>query len=1046
MILILLREILSPNAKAQITLDGTFGDPAAISGPDYLIKDTMGLRMGPNLFHSFGEFNLNMGESATFTGPENVENILSRVTGGNASWIDGVITTTIPGADLFFINPSGVMFGPNACLDVSGSFYVSTADYIRLGEKGRFDCTHPGKSILSVDQPSAFGFLDKSPEGIDIDASFLEVPAGEALSLLGGEIRMNECILYTENGRINIASVSSDGESSVSESGVDVGPFSSLGDIRIYEDSYIAVAGEGEGDIILQGERLLMENSCISAISEGGEGAGGIHIDVREDLLITEGGEITSYGIETGKGGPIDIEANQLKLDYEGSINSACSGIAVSGDIRISAGESLNMSGGEDYPSGIYMWTEGGGDAGRLSISASDLILSDDAIISGQTYGEGKGPDVSIDADNLELTDGGNIDSSCYAEGKGGDVTIRVSGPINISGYGEYKSGIYAQAHGSGDAGSIYIEGGGLEIINEGVITGETYEYADGRGADISIDVEDLFMARGGEISVNSYGPGQGGDLWISAGDAIHISGYGEYSGSGIGAESHGSGNAGTISISTPELIMEDEGRISGITRAEGSGGDIILEVKRLEIRDSMISSSSLEGASGDGGDITVSAMESVEISHPIDDATSAAGLFSMTGGKGSAGNIALASPCLSIGSGGEISASTAFGEGDAGDIILDVGRLDISEMGVISTSSTEGTGHAGDVRITAWDTILISGGRVSALTSAAGDAGRIDIAAPGMVVTQGGTIETLTGEGSKGYAGDIILDIGNLEVTDGGMINSSSLGFGPGGDIRVSASEGIWISDSDAENPYPGIYSLTSSSGDAGNIWIKTPFMEMAGAGACIMASTLDSGLGGGIQIFSDIILMSDRANITADSSGLGNAGNILLSAEDTLDCVNSTVTTEADSADGGNIMIRAGRMVDLKNSSITATVKGGAGDGGNIEIDPLFVILDRSEIIANAEEGKGGNIQIMSCVFLSSTDSIVSASSRLGIDGTVEINSLVTDVARHLVFSPGSFQDIGVFLPKQCVRRGEDETNHFEIRGLIGIPPSPDHLLRSP
>ena len=108
--------------------------------------------------------------------------------------------------------------------------------------------------------------------------------------------------------------------------------------------------------------------------------------------------------------------------------------------------------------------------------------------------------------------------------------------------------------------------------------------------------------------------------------------------------------------------------------------------------------------------------------------------------------------------------------------------------------------------------------------------------------------------------------------------------------------------------------------------------------------------------------------------------------------------------------------------------------------------MILDRSEIIANAEKGNGGNIQIISRVFLSSTESVVSASSRLGIDGRVEIRTLVTDVARYLAFSPGSFQEMGTFLPKRCVRRDRNETNHFEIQSLIGLPAGPDRLLQCP
>src|SRR5438876_1540613 len=126
--------------SAQIIRDGTLGPPGgALSGPTYQIPAELGQKVGPNLFHSFSQFNINNGEAATFTGPNDVQNVLSRVTGGGASWIDGMLRCTIPGANFYLINPSGVMFGPEAALDVSGSFTVTTANYLKLADGGRFD-------------------------------------------------------------------------------------------------------------------------------------------------------------------------------------------------------------------------------------------------------------------------------------------------------------------------------------------------------------------------------------------------------------------------------------------------------------------------------------------------------------------------------------------------------------------------------------------------------------------------------------------------------------------------------------------------------------------------------------------------------------------------------------------------------------------------------------------------------------------------------------------------------------------------------------------
>ncbi len=119
-------------ARAQVSLDGTVGPSGPLSGPDYVIGSELGRQLGPNLFHSFGDFNVNTGESATFTGPGSVSNVISRVTGGATSNINGLLRSTIPSADLYLINPSGLVFGPNASLDVQGSFHSGTADFLRL--------------------------------------------------------------------------------------------------------------------------------------------------------------------------------------------------------------------------------------------------------------------------------------------------------------------------------------------------------------------------------------------------------------------------------------------------------------------------------------------------------------------------------------------------------------------------------------------------------------------------------------------------------------------------------------------------------------------------------------------------------------------------------------------------------------------------------------------------------------------------------------------------------------------------------------------------
>ena len=139
---------------------------------------------------------------------------------------------------------------------------------------------------------------------------------------------------------------------------------------------------------------------------------------------------------------------------------------------------------------------------------------------------------------------------------------------------------------------------------------------------------------------------------------------------------------------------------------------------------------------------------------------------------------------------------------------------------------------------------------------------------------------------------------------------------------------------------------------------------------------------------------------------------------------------------------------MVHLKDSEITASVGGGAStSGGNISIDPQFVVLDHSKIIANAHEGQGGNIQIVSNVFLADPFSVVDASSALGIDGTVDIRAPITEISGTLVPLAEDFVSAFELLREPCIARIRGgKYSSFIVSGRDGLPVEPGRLLASP
>ena len=143
------------------------------------------------------------------------------------------------------------------------------------------------------------------------------------------------------------------------------------------------------------------------------------------------------------------------------------------------------------------------------------------------------------------------------------------------------------------------------------------------------------------------------------------------------------------------------------------------------------------------------------------------------------------------------------------------------------------------------------------------------------------------------------------------------------------------------------------------------------------LFSSTAQGGRGGDLQVTAPQFRLSDGGTISAQSFGAGDAGDIMIQAGQTFQSQHGTITTAAAQADGGNIRLIAGSLVDLRDSQITATVESGVGQGGNITIDTQSVVLSRSQIRADAFGGPGGNVRINAGVFLADPGSQVSASS---------------------------------------------------------------------
>jgi hypothetical protein len=357
----------------------------------------------------------------------------------------------VPNADMYFLNPAGVMFGPNARLDIPKSLYISTADYLRFKDMGRFDATNPGNSLLTVAPPSAFGFLDTQIGKIEVNGSLLSIPQNatiaqgvlegkeipiDTLSLIGGDIKIEDGVLLSFGGNIHLTSVASDGEVALHPSKLLDSDFDEFGTITITNLTKnignIDASGLGGGEIFIRAGKLFLDGGYIFADTLGEKEGRGIDIKLTENLTLKNASRITTETVNelgnfniksTGNAGKIDVIAKEISLTAGSQIASS-SGKETqgnAGDITIFAKEKFYAAGFvEDnlgkHDSGILSNTLSVGSSGKIDIKAANLMMEHGGVIRAETQGLGNAGDVSISVNRLTLFSGAQIDSSLYSE------------------------------------------------------------------------------------------------------------------------------------------------------------------------------------------------------------------------------------------------------------------------------------------------------------------------------------------------------------------------------------------------------------------------------------------------------------------------------------------------------------------------------------------------------------------------------------------------------------------------------------------------------
>ena len=548
--------------QTSVKTDGSLG-----GGPKTLpsvngvvsIPANLGRTVGNNLFQSFSTFNLASPDIARFGGSASIRNVIVRVTGGPSS-IDGTIDTSyyMPGANFFFVNPDGVLFGPHASLNVGGSVHVSTADYIAFPGGGRFDARNPGNTVFSAADPSAFGFLSGNPAGITLSGTTLSLNNGTTLSLVGGNVVLDGATVGDafagDQVVVNLVAVASPGV--VGLDGSTTNPV--LGQVSLVNGTGVQVPG---GLVQIRADSLLIQNSAVLAIA-GATNSANTVIDIRAGHVVLDDGSIENDNeISTAKAGAIVIQADTVELQNLSSIATQSPPPTVppppgtqfqTGEITIVARNAITLAGGSQ----INASTVGPAGAGAIALTAPVIEIAG-SIVSGQSFSAGMGGNILLSSEQITIQNGGAVTSSAFDGGGGGTIIVRANDLRLTSG-----SSITSASSGTGDAGNIQI------------IVGNT------------------LLSRDATIATATTSS-EGGSIAIHGGFLIHLVS------SGVDTSvSGGAGNGGNI-VMDPEFLVLQSSTISA-NAFGGNGGNISIVAGSLVITpDSAITASSALGVSG---------------------------------------------------------------------------------------------------------------------------------------------------------------------------------------------------------------------------------------------------------------------------------------------------------------------------------------------------------------------------------------------------------------------------------------------------------------
>ncbi len=835
---------ISP-ARAQIVPDNTLPSNSIVTPGCTVCTIDGGTVRGVNLFHSFSEFGVPTGGEAFFNNALQIENIFSRVTGTSVSNIDGLLRANGT-ANLFLLNPNGIIFGRGARLEIGGSFAASTANSFKFSDGSEFSATNPqAPPLLTINVTPGLQWGVSQP-GATITNRGNLAPRQD-LTLFADKLDLQGQL--QAGGDLTLLA-----QDTVKVRDTAANPFiaSAGGQLRIQGNERVDIFALNHPDsgLFSGGDMVLRSANTVGGdahYSAGGSfrieqlnGSLGNLSSPHDPIILASGdvslGDYTGASLHILAGGSVTLGSVEISATDSAANTISPSNpnpfLASLASVQLSDGTNITIDGSArptlDVRAGIDWTTFPGGAPGNTTIGTvapppnfagatrADITVNgrffwvsepNGVVLLTNQYRSNRLPG---NISTKRIITGGCLGSSCARSGNGGAIAIDSRG--NIFTQGDIKSFSF-----EGNGGAIALMAGG------NVTTAK--------------DIDNVYPLelQLGNLNSSTFG-GNGGTITVTAGGNITIAGL---------DSSSNKGDGGAIALTTGGNITIE--RVNSFSTKEGNGGAIALTADG-NITTGFLASNSIDG---NGGAVTLATTNgTINLTSNGRSSTFSTNDFSGIDASGaSGGNINLTSH---------------------------VGILKLQD-GLISSNASNGNG--GNIQITA-PSVSLTNTDLSSTATGRGNAGNISILTDGSVSLDNSRLFTSLNPGGIGKGGDIKIEAGSVSLTGTSFIDTATFDQGNAGKVLIKVGESVSLDENSA------IFSITAGQGRGGDVRVEAGGNVSLANGSNISTAVNPKavGDGGNIEIEARSLSLTGGSQLVTNTFSSGKAGEITVNATENV------------------------------------------------------------------------------------------------------------------------------------------------------------------